>query len=430
MKKYLTSILFASFLISHLLCNSYESRVNAAEDTKIALSEVLFSVIDGQFEFIELYNDGNFPVSLKNWQLEDQLGSTKIYTIEDVTLDPGQYIFFTKEQTKLSLNDTGDGVSLKDDQDVLIDNVICDSVQKGKSYIRTLDGWQWASQITPGEPNVADLPEIILILSISEARLLEDDQEITIQGVVTAAPGSISESYFYLQDESSGIQVYSYYKDFPLLKTGDHIKVSGELSTVSNERRLKIQNQDDIEILEAGRLFNPISIDIADISEEYEGRVISVEGEVVDPSGSQFLLNRKDRAVKVIIKNREIVNKPDLKKEMTVSVAGVVSQYRDDYRILPFSNENVKIIKNNTAETVESTAVFESKDLPKAGASGSFGLSIILGILTYLLWKSIHQKVKKIPLELHKILPVILQKEMFLLSLEILAAEKRHLSKV
>lgn len=227
--------------------------------------------------------------------------------------------------------------------------------------------------------------------NIGEARNNADGQKVTVSGVVTVLPNVLSSQYFYIQDETSGIQIFCSKKDFPDLKVGDRIKVTGELSSVANERRLKIDGSGDIEVQGSGNTVAPIEIKIADVGEKYEGEYVKVQGTVVETSGDNFILEEKasQARVKVSIRDLTEINKPKMRKGDNVEVAGIVSQYKDEYRILPFKQEDVKILTSN--------------QLPMAGVNEIVTL-LFSFVIYYFLW-ILFQKTKKKHFNLQPRLP-------------------------
>jgi len=113
-------------------------------------------------EFIELYNTGSNSINLQDWKLDDQYpGGSAEYTITDnLIIEPYHYLTFSKPQTHISLNDTGDYVRLiQPDDNVLDETPNYGSAEKGYSYSLIDDQWQWSLRITKNQVNVLELPE-------------------------------------------------------------------------------------------------------------------------------------------------------------------------------------------------------------------------------------------------------------------------------
>jgi|GEM_PF-6643782 len=192
------------------------------------------------------------------------------------------------------------------------------------------------SHLTPNDPQSPTL------LSIKKARQSPDETQVLVSGWVTAPPGLFSSRYFYLQDESSGIQVYSQKGDFPVLSLGQKIQVLGLLSTAYQERRIKINRAQDITVLAKESPPKPLSLTIGQIGEAYEGMLVSTKGAVTEPQGSLFYLQSDGQRIKVYLKKEAQIEKPRLKAGTVLLATGIVSQYKEDFRLLPRFNEDLK----------------------------------------------------------------------------------------
>lgn len=146
------------------------SSLNTGSPRQIIFSELLPKPIEGEDEFIELYNSTEETVDIINWVLEDAGGkkytiksedfgaqSLKILATGKVKIRAGEYLNLERGITKIALNDTGgETVYLFDEAGNLIDKIsYSGSVKKGASYTLDSEGnWQWSSTVTPGEENI------------------------------------------------------------------------------------------------------------------------------------------------------------------------------------------------------------------------------------------------------------------------------------
>ncbi len=208
-------------------------------------------------------------------------------------------------------------------------------------------------------------------VNINDARELENGKKVTVEGTVTVLPGTLSPQYFYIQDETGGIQIYCYGKIFPSLQIGDRISVVGELSEINNERRIKYTGLENIVTLFHTNPIIPEEVNISNIGEEKEGALIKTMGVVTKTSGNTFYISDGNKEIQVSIKATTGIDKPKMKKGDTVEVSGIVSQYKDSYRILPIDQDDVIILKHKEA-------------LPRAGCE-EFIYLLISGI-SALLW--------------------------------------------
>ncbi|PWB38788.1 MAG: hypothetical protein C3F02_01720 [Parcubacteria group bacterium] len=105
-------------------------------------------------EWIELFNQGAATLDLSGFALQDN--STKIFTIGERLISAQSYALFYKDETGLSLNNSGgDAVKLYDPNGGLVETVTYqDNAPEGKSYARQNDSFSWTSSPTPGQANI------------------------------------------------------------------------------------------------------------------------------------------------------------------------------------------------------------------------------------------------------------------------------------
>lgn len=136
---------------------------------------------DGDAEWIELLNTSAETVNLGNWVLDDGDDGSKPFIIPDtVSIAPFSTLLFSRKDTGLTLDNTGDTVRLFTFEHDLQDSVTYADVQEDASYARitvsrlpsdlhqrdaaaAADGpetfWRWTTDPTPGVSN----PDYIVI---------------------------------------------------------------------------------------------------------------------------------------------------------------------------------------------------------------------------------------------------------------------------
>lgn len=372
--------------------------------SNISISEIMPSPSDGvENEYIEIFNSGEERIDISDWKLEDEKGTTvSHYLPSDSYILPKQYIAFYHPITRISLNDDdGDAVNLIDPSNIIKSTVSYDKAVKGQSYSKIGEDWKWSDTLTPNAHNVltvvSDTNQTeIWQGTISEARNEEDGAVVTVRGIVTVSPGVLSSQYFYIQDEISGIQVYSYYKSFPDLAVGDEIEVTGTLSETSGERRIKLDQIPAISLIKRSAPIEPEALPIELIDESKEGRYVHISGQVRETSGDTFYVQSKASSVsvKVIIKESTGINKPKMRKGDSVEISGIVSEYKDEYRILPITQDDVKVIA--------------SGNLPLAGPESNY---FVLSAIIFTIWNLLaiaKKRLRNLPIKLlHKARAVI-----------------------
>jgi len=334
----------------------FEENILPVFSNEIIINEILAKPLTSPAdEFIELYNTGQVDIDLSGWQLDDIInGGSSPYTIPNDTIIPAlSYLSFYSSDTGISLNDTGDTARLIDPNSEEKSKVIYALAKRGQSYSLFGNIWQWTVSLTPGAANILTLEseEVTTDIQIIEtdifgAREQPDEVVVSVTGIVTVLPGKLSSQYFYIQNQFSGIQIYNYSKDFPLLNLGDEIRITGELDTVSGERRIKIASANDIKILSTHPPPEPIEIKIDDIEESYEGEYVEVIGIVSKTSGNTFYVHGSGE-IQIVIRSGTGIKKPRMKVGDRVKIAGILSKYNDSYRILPTKQNDVKIISSS-----------------------------------------------------------------------------------
>lgn len=311
-------------------------------------------------EYIEILNTGTEEVDLSGWRLDDATAGSEYEIPAGTKIAGGEYLVLCKDSANLfcdfnykniSLNDTSaDSAILLDPDGDIKNSISYPKAERGKSYSLINSIPLWTLELTPGYKNILKeefiIPEIepeIPILDIKTAKTLNDGEEVVIQGTISVPPGILSNQYLYLQDQSGGIQIYYYQADFPAISRGDIIRVYGELSTYSSERRLKIASSSDITILSNGALVNPTERIIGDIVDNDVGSLVSSKGIVTETSGDTFIIS-DGQSIMVIIRPQTLISKPKMKRGDRVNIMGVVSSYRNQLRILPISQDGVTIL--------------------------------------------------------------------------------------
>lgn len=143
----------------------------------IQINEIMFNPLGDdsgenlEGEWIELYNPTNTDLDLVNWRIEDEVGHQIILSnhnscndINEIeqgsTIIPGQGYLVIFVHGRPILRNTGDDVTLYDDQGTMIDHISYPgSTVEDKTYGRIPDGsdnWQRWLPPTPLAPNEAD----------------------------------------------------------------------------------------------------------------------------------------------------------------------------------------------------------------------------------------------------------------------------------
>ncbi|MFH1226030.1 MAG: lamin tail domain-containing protein, partial [bacterium] len=193
------------------------------------------------------------------------------------------------------------------------------------------------------------------IIELAKIREHNIDDKVAVQGLVAVEPNILGKTIFYIA--GSGVQIYSYYQDWPDLKLGDYIQVTGIISQAGGETRIKTKSKNDMVVLEHREPPQPHELAIADINEETEGWLAVVQGEITQISNGTLYLDDSEAEVKVYIKDTTNIDQTKLAEGQQAKITGIVSQTSAGYRLLPRYPSDIEIL----AETTPITATAKNK---------------------------------------------------------------------
>lgn len=160
---------------------------------QIKITELYPQPPNGQYEWIEIYNDSTQSAILDGWFLEDQLSTPKkIFTFVDTVLAPLEFFIATVSG---QLNNGADGVLLKNYADEIVDSMAYESSHQSLSWSKTLEG-----QIIEGQPN----PKLLfqpLILPTPSPSPISLPSPTAMSSSITGV-NQVDSTKFYLQQIS------------------------------------------------------------------------------------------------------------------------------------------------------------------------------------------------------------------------------------
>ena len=169
---------------------------------------------------------------------------------------------------------------------------------------------------------------------------LDVGRAVKTEGVVIAEPGVLGLQFFYI----NGIQIYSYYKDFPKLKRGDKIVVQGIISQARGEKRIKTKTKDDIQILERQLIVEPQVIEIQKIDYSLVGKLLKIQGQVIEKTGPRIFISDEQSEITIYIKEYTNINKTIIQEGDNLEVTGILNQNNDELRLLPRNDQDINFI--------------------------------------------------------------------------------------
>lgn len=137
---------------------------------------------DAENEWIEIFNQNNFEVDLSSWKIIDTIGRTKTYVLsKGVKISTQGFLVLSRPETKITLNNDGDGLNLLQPNGKIIDTITYEKAPRNESYNLTKSGWIWSNVLTPSSENI--LPESEEI--VSNEKQLEVKKELKTESPET-----------------------------------------------------------------------------------------------------------------------------------------------------------------------------------------------------------------------------------------------------
>lgn len=113
---------------------------------------------DTEGEFIELVNEGSEQVLMQGWSIQD--GSGKKVTIGNKIMEPNEYLALPYSQTKLTLNNDKEKLTLYNAQGIIIHEIDTQKegikTREGESIAWVNGKWEVTQRPTPGEKNIIE----------------------------------------------------------------------------------------------------------------------------------------------------------------------------------------------------------------------------------------------------------------------------------
>lgn len=119
---------------------------------------------DSKEEWIELFNASDQNINLGNWQIDDDEGGSKPFTLSDQTnIKTKSLLVIPRTLSKISLNNTEDAARLIDFEGNIVDEVEYEEAKENFSYAKISlidlidegkkESWEWTSDTSKGLPN-------------------------------------------------------------------------------------------------------------------------------------------------------------------------------------------------------------------------------------------------------------------------------------
>ncbi len=385
---------------------------------------------DAEEEYIELMNTGSETIDLNGWSIED--GSTARYTFpHTINLAGGTTLQIVRPVTSLSLNNSGDTLELISPTGSVIDLVSYGNAPRGGTYDREGSLWSWSTTVeevvevevvAQNEPISQPAPTLVSttpptnaptqptqstntsstttakttspiatsstssasyvsFFSIEQAKAQKDGTRVKIEGYVTAVPDTFGRQIMYVQDQSSGVQIYFYDASYPNLEMGASVRIEGTMSTAYGERRVKISDTKYIAPTGNQTQAHPIHFPAGDLSEPQVGSLIETSGQVLSRSTTKLVIEDGEDRITIYLKSNPEIDANQFERGDKMTIAGILTSYNKELRIRPRTEEDMTI--NEPASAVLAATTDSGKEILNDGKSRA-GMTIVLIVLTLL----------------------------------------------
>ncbi len=343
-----------------------------AKNDQLILNELLPSPQgdDRLLEFIEIKNASHQPANLCGWSISDP--TRQHFFPTEIVIPPLSFYLIEPANSRLSLNNQGDQISLYGADDELVDFTSYGKAGVDWSWSRFTDNsWQWTKNISPGEENIFSEKDIVStetnnstpannntneynFISLEEINQTQANDKIIVTGIVTAEPGRLGAQIMYIMN-LAGLQIYQHFQRWPALTIGDRVEIRGTMSFPSGQPRLKVQAPEDIFILEknqSAKLAWPV-ITTDELSDESIGSLVTINGTAVEIKKSSLVLADDQGEINLVIKPSTEIKLPPITEGDILEATGIIDKTTAGWRLLPRYEDDIKIltIQNKNYET-------------------------------------------------------------------------------
>lgn len=350
----------ATYRTQQIRASSLQIDIQNNISNKVIITEVYPSPISPDKEWIEIYNNSESDINLKDYYIEEKTTSgvsSNRRELKSQIIASKMYYVLYEEEFNVSLNNSGDTIYLFDILDREVDKFIYTESEKSKSIGRKLENNNFSTEtfttLTPTPLSENKFPE-----ATSETNILE---EFTITDISNLKSGTefilrvnvsnFIDKYIFISDSTGRLKA-------KLTKTisedliNTTINTKAKVTTTSGVKNVLI-NPDDIEIIDFID-FKYLLLDTSLLNEHNIGNQFETDGVIKEIYSNRYRIELNNQLISVYAKNTS-----DLKKGENLKVFGTLDFYRNAYRLI----EIERILPEVKGATIENQSLV---DIPKA----------------------------------------------------------------
>lgn len=314
----------------------------------ILITEIYPTPEENEIEWLELFNNSEEEIELDSWKISDLSNSV---VLKNLILSPYEYLELSEELSGITLNNSGDTISLVDPNGELVHEFAYEKTSAGISNITYEDSVVQTKVPTPGLENtyveISNCFYDAIDINIQQFKSTDSssDTNYKLTGSLTALPGQIYTDKIYVQDQSGGLMVRLPDEFSSDLNIGENIQVCGYHNEYYQEDEFVISNTRSIIILDSTSPVNPIPVE--SVNESLVGSLARIEGTISENSSTAITVQTQSEEIKVKLSHLSL--EQEKSKGDQVEILGILTRYGDNkdgspyYRLVPRTIEDVDI---------------------------------------------------------------------------------------
>ncbi len=312
----------------------------------IIFNKVLPRATGDEDEYIELKNISDQTINMSNWKLVYKNDVYEIPTSTSVAAN--DYLIFYQTISGFTLNNTEGELLLLNADNILMDTVEYNKAPEGAAYIFDGQGWVWDLPTSSGKVlgikisnSTSKKSSAKLLTNIATVRTGQKGDYAKITGVVSVLPGVFGSQYFYLNNESNGVQIYQSKKDFPPLAVGDMVRVQGTVSEANGIKRVNAKNSQSVDILSIDNIVTSTELNLDELDDSRAGALVQIEGEITSLKSNFMYVDNGQDEIKIYFKQGAKLDKQKLKVGEKVDVTGILEKTAAEWQVWPRSSDDL-----------------------------------------------------------------------------------------
>lgn len=216
--------------------------------------------------------------------------------------------------------------------------------------------------------------KIVVNILIADLQERDSGDRVHAHGTITAPIDALGKNITYIQEGDAAAAV-QFSGQPPKISVGQVLEATGTVRTTDGRRRIVIGANDPVTLADAEQSVEPQSLGTGDVTNELVDRLVHISGTVATVSGTRIEVDDGSGVVDVSIKSSTGIVRPKVKMGDKAEVTGIVNVTTAGIRILPRTQDDLKIEQVLGVATTTSTST-----APVAPQQQSFWYWALVGL--------------------------------------------------